>query len=87
MKSTTFEGNKLAEILDFDYCKKMVEDAKKDGETYVILCPHYSINVQSKYEDGEELGWDLDDLSDFLGEFVEVNDYDDLVVDLSENED
>lgn len=79
------KGNKLATILDFDVCKKLVEDAKAtQQDILVILCPHYSINVQSKYDDGERLQWDLDELNDYINAFVEVSDYDDLVVNLTE---
>jgi len=77
---------RLKSILDFDTCKTMVETAKEKNETLVILCPHYSINVQSKYEDGEELQFDLEELSDYIGNYVSVNDYDDLVVDLTTEE-
>lgn len=84
----TEDENKLKEILDFDKCKQLVDDAKAKGETCVILCPHYSINVQSKFEDGEQLQWDLDELEQHIGETVQVSDFDDLVVYLvSEDED
>lgn len=53
----------------------------------VILCPHYSINIQSRYDDGEQMDWDFDGLEQELGETLMVNDYDDLVVDCSETED
>lgn len=81
--------NKLKSILDFDVCNRMVQDAINKGENCVILCPHYSINIASKYkyEDGEELQYDLDDLSDHVGYFVSVSDYDDLVIDYLQNED
>lgn len=79
--------NKLQNILDFDVCKKLLMDAINKGETYVILCPHYSINIASKYEDGEELQWDLDELSEYLdNNYVSVSDYDDLVSDLPSGE-
>jgi hypothetical protein len=55
----TEDENKLKEILDFDKCKQLVDDAKKKGDTLVILCPHYSINVQSKFEDGEAIAMGL----------------------------
>lgn len=89
MKQNTHisEENKLQTIIDFNVCKQMVQDAKDNNETMVILCPHYSINVQSKYEDGEELQWDMDELTEYIGGFVEVNDYDDMVVYLNESED
>lgn len=79
--------NILQNIIDFDICKKMVEDAKAKNESMVILCPHYSINIASKYEDGEKLDWDMDELSEYIGEFVEVSDYDDMVVVLTDSED
>lgn len=77
--------NKLKDILNFDVCKKMVDNAKANGETgYVILCSNYSIFIHQKYEGtGEELMYDLDELSNHIGESVGVSDYDDLVVDLS----
>jgi len=78
--------NILQNIIDFDVCKKMVETAKVNNETMVILCPNYSINISSKFEDGEQLQWDMDELSDYIGEFVEISDYDDMVVYLT-NED
>lgn len=78
--------NKLQNILDFEVCKKIVKDAVKNNEDMVILCPHYSINIQSKFEDGEELQFDMDELSEYLGHFLEVNDYDDLVIYLTDTE-
>jgi len=78
---------KLDGYLDFEECKRLIDQAKEDGEAMVILCQHYSINVASKYEDGEELQYDLDDFSDRLGHFLEVNSYDDLVVDFTTDED
>lgn len=83
MNSPTISpDNKLQSILDFDVCKQLVDKAKANNETCVILCPHYSINIQSKFEDGEALQWDLDELSDYIGEYVEVSDFDDLVINL-----
>lgn len=81
--------NKLQNILDFDVCKKILADAVAKGDKYIILCGHYSINIASKYEDGEELQWDLDELGEYLGGiFLSVSDFDDLVIDLSsEDED
>lgn len=76
--------NKLTNILDFDVCKKMFEDAVKNGENYIILCPHYSINIASKYEDCEDLDFDLDELNEYIGTLTEVSQYDDLVIDLTE---
>lgn len=76
--------NKLATILDFDKCKALIEQAVANHETCVILCPNYSINVQSKYEEGEELQFDLDELEQYIGYTVEVSDYNDLIVDLTD---
>ncbi len=77
---------KLRSILDFAVCKSIIDKGIAKGETYFILCPHYSINIASKYEDGEELQFDLDELSDYLGAYVEVSDYDDLVLNLYSND-
>lgn len=79
--------NRLKDILDFDLCKKLVEDADAKEEEIVILCPHYSINIAMKYDDGEALQFDLDELSDHIGHMVEVSDFDDLIVDLMIYED
>jgi hypothetical protein len=81
------EDNKLTEILDFFKCLDLIKEAENKKETCVILCPNYSINISMQYEDGEQLQQDLDELSDYLGHFVSVSDYDDLIIDLSENED
>ena len=48
----------------------------------VIVCPHYSINIASEYEDCEELQWDLNELENDLDCVFEVNDYDDLIIDV-----
>lgn len=66
---------KLNEILDFDKCKALVKQTPEDE--YTILCPHYSINVQSKIE-GEKLQYDLDELEQVLDCSVFVSQYDDL---------
>ena len=78
--------NVLQNIIDFDVCKKMVESASINNESMVILCPHYFINIASKFEDCEQLQWDMDELGDYIGYLVEVSDYDDMVVYLSEND-
>lgn len=72
--------NKLVHILDIEVCKQLVHEAIERNEPSVILCPHYSINIAAKYEDSEQLQFDLDELSDYLGHFVEVSQYDDLVI-------
>lgn len=73
------ESFSIFDILDMEGSKKVIEECP-EGET-VILIPHYSINVQSKYEDGEELQDDLDAVEAQLGTSVMVNDYDDLIAD------
>lgn len=70
----------LRDIIDFDTCKTLVEKAKRNGERIVILCPHYSINVQAKVDDHEELNEDWNELSEHIGQgYLEVSQYDDLV--------
>lgn len=71
---------KILTLLDFDTCKQIIDRTPK-GEN-AILCPHYSINIASQYEDGEQLDWDLNDLEDMLGHTLTVSDYDDLIVEL-----
>ena len=73
------KASRLSTILNFDTCAEIVASCPQD--LVAILCPNYSIHVASKYEDGQELAWDLDELSEILGHCVFVNDYDDLVVD------
>ena len=68
--------NVFLELLDIDKCKQLIAQCPKDE--IVILCPHYSINIQSKYEDGEQMDWDFTDFEDAIGEQMYVNDYDDL---------
>lgn len=78
--------NRLQHIIDFDACKRVVNKSKQEFKTLIVLVPHFSINVQSKYEDGEQLQEDWIELENYIGESLEVNDYDDLVVDLSDKE-
>ncbi len=55
-------------------------DATPEGETKILI-PNYSINVQSKYDDGEDLQAEFDEIEKELGHTLIVNDYDDLVAD------
>lgn len=53
----------------------------------IILCPHYSINIQSKYFysecDPEQIDWDWQDFESQLQDVtLSVNDYDDLVIEI-----
>lgn len=75
--------NHFKALLDIDSIKQEIES----GETYIILLPHYSINIQSKYSDVEECDNEWNDFEDEIGHTMEVNDYDDLVIDLTESED
>lgn len=74
--------NKLATLLDIDKCKIMYEEAKAKKESCVILACHYSINIANKYNDDETLQSDLEELEEYLGELLEVSQYDDLVINL-----
>jgi hypothetical protein len=72
--------NWFKEILDIEECKKQIA-ACPEGEV-VILIPHYSINVQSKYagsEAGDDIDNDWNDLEEELDTTLEVNQFDDLV--------
>ena len=75
----THVTGRLFEVIDVPKCKELI--AKCPLDEVVILVPHFSINVQSHYEDGEQLQWDLDELESYIGHTVEVNDYDDLICD------
>lgn len=73
---TTNMENRFLELLDIEKCKQLISECPEDE--IVILCPHYSINIASFYEDGEQLQWDFDDFDEAIGEQCYVNDYDDL---------
>lgn len=71
--------NHFKEMLNIDTCKRLI--AKCPDDEIVILCPNYSINIQSKYSDGEQMDWDFEDFEESIGESLFVNDYDDLCCD------
>lgn len=71
--------NVFFELLDIARCKELIKQTPSDE--ICILCPHYSINIQSRYGNSEQCQYDLEDLEDALGYYVYVNDYDDLCVD------
>jgi hypothetical protein len=73
-------SNKLTKILDIEVIRQMIANCPQDE--VVIVCPHYSINIASEYEDCEELQWDLNELENDLDCVFEVNDYDDLIIDV-----
>lgn len=72
--------NMLATLLDIDKCKLMYEEAKTKKESCIILACNYSINIANKYNDGESLQFDLEELEEYLGNLLEVSQYDDLVI-------
>lgn len=78
--------NYYTELLDVEKCKELIAKTRKDEIT--ILCPLYSINIQSKYyndehldRDPEDIDWDFTDFEELIGERMFVNDYDDLCCD------
>jgi hypothetical protein len=80
MKATNY----FLETLDVEACKELIAKTRKDEIT--ILCPHYSINIQSKYFhddtiDPESMHWDWEDFEQLLDTTLFVNDYDDLCAD------
>lgn len=82
------ETNHFFEMLDIDKCKELIQRAKERKEI-AILCPHYSINIQSKYNDSkdpEQMNWDFDDFENALDCTLSVSDYDDLIADFTETE-
>lgn len=78
----TLINNKLADMFNIDIVKQMIKDCPNDE--IVILLPHYSIN-KPKYNDEEQNnGIEFDDMNefgDYLGGFLSVSDYDDLICD------
>lgn len=101
MKATAFEEltkqiealedkpvNHFFEMLDLEKCRELVKTAKEQ-KGMAILCAHYSINIQSKYNDcgePEQMDWDFTDFEETLGVVLSVNDYDDLIADFTEDE-
>lgn len=79
----SIQVNYFFEALDIEKCKKIVEETK-EGEIG-ILCSHYSINIQSKYYQDEDLepeamDFDFEEFQEELGHWMEVNEYDDLII-------
>jgi len=82
--------NRFTHLLDIDEIKAAIskaETSENQDDKYIILLGHYSINIQSHYKDGEECDNDWNDFEEAIGASMEVNDYDDLVIDLTESED
>ena len=76
------ENNRLAQMFDLEAVKKAIKDCPKDE--IVILMPHYNINKPeySKEECADQYDIeDMLDLGDYLGVFLQVSDYDDLICD------
>lgn len=76
--------NRFFDLLDVDAVKEMIAKCAKD-EVCIIL-PHYSINVQMWYNeqdcDPEQCDWDWNDFEEAIGHSMQVNDFDDLIVDV-----
>lgn len=70
--------NLFFDLLDVDACKKAIAETLEDE--ICILMGHYSINIQSRYDDIEACQCDWDDFEEAIGESMYVNDYDDLCV-------
>lgn len=82
MEEKSLANNKLAEMFNLPEVKKEIERCPKDE--VVILMPHYSIN-KPKYTDKEYENqadfYDFEELGDYLGCSLMVNDFDDLICD------
>lgn len=75
--------NLFFELLDVDLCKKLILETPEDE--ICILLPHYSINIQMRYnrfcKDPEQISFDWDEFEEAIGESMYVSDFDDLCVD------
>lgn len=79
--SEQYVPNLIANMFDIKKVKEQIANCTKDE--VVILCAHWSINGP-KYDDdvNENQDWDWKEFEDQLGHTLQVNDYDDLVVDV-----
>jgi len=75
--------NKIANMFDIDKVMKQIEECPTDE--VVILCPHWSINgpkyTDSEYEN-EAHTFDWEEFEQRIGYTLQVNDYDDLIIDV-----
>ena len=75
--------NKMMEMFDLKEIRQMIKKCPKDE--LLILCPHWSIN-KPKYtnEECEEDNdnWDWYEMEEKLGYNMQINDFDDLVIDV-----
>jgi hypothetical protein len=79
--SQVSKDNQLTKYIDFKQARYISRKCRVRKDEICILVPHYSINIARNYQDQEALQYDLDELSDYLGQFVYVSDYDDLCTD------
>jgi len=74
--------NKMVEMLDIPKIKRQISDCKETE--IVIICNNWSIN-RPKYTEDEALDGlqeaDWDNFEELLGFPIEINQYDDLIVD------
>jgi len=77
-----FSPNKMVEMFDIAKVKQQIKDCQKDE--CVILCNNWSIN-RPKYTEDEALDGlqeaDWDNFEELIGFPIEINQYDDLIVD------
>ena len=73
--------NRFFELIDVAKVKQMIKECPTDE--VVIICPHYSINIQSEYKNcgPEQIDWDWNNFEKAIDTEIMVNDYDDLVCD------
>ena len=75
--------NKMMEMFDMDKIKQEIKNCPEDE--VLILCSHWSIN-KPKYTDKECENetdiWDWYEMEDKMGHYMEINDYDDLIIDV-----
>jgi hypothetical protein len=82
MDESKLANNKLAQMFNLPELKKQIDECPKDEVG--ILLPHYSINKPKYTQEEWENGADNDDfleLGDYLGSYLAVSDFDDLVCD------
>jgi hypothetical protein len=75
--------NQFLEMLDVEKCKSLIAKCREDE--VAILCPHYSINIASKYrksKNPDQLFHDWEKFEEKIGHSMQVSCYDDLIVDV-----
>lgn len=76
-----YTPNLIANMFDLKIVKEHIKKCPKNE--VIILCGNWSIN-KPKYSDEntDQEDWDWNEFEDQLGHTLQVNDYDDLVVDV-----